>query len=247
MKRLMICACALVLAVTVVAPASAQEESEDRYVYASYYYCDGARLSEVDELVEKMAPIYDAAEESGEIVSWGWGRHHTGGKWRRFFSGVGTDAGKLMDTLDALAEKTGEIEGSEKFAEICGSHVDYLWRMVDGSPVSAAVDAGEVGVSQYFRCSFNGEAFADEIVENHFSKVFNAHVGEGKLTSWAWGAHMIGGEYRRLLAMRAESRDSMLDTWGEIVQALGEEHGPALSQFNDICFAHEDYVWLTGK
>jgi hypothetical protein len=247
MKRLLICACALML-VAPMAPAFAQDDEDSQvFIYSSYYECDATRLSEVDELMKKTAPIYDEAMAAGEIVNWGWGRHHTGGKWRRFFFGAGNDAAELMDTLDALAEKSGEIEGSENFSAICGQHQDYLWRQVASSPVSATENPGTVGVSQYLRCNMNDEAFADDIVKGHLSKVFNANVGEGKLTSWTWAAHQIGGEYRRLLAFRAASRADILETWGNIVQGMGNEHGDALRKFTEICFAHEDYIWMTGK
>jgi hypothetical protein len=247
MKRWVICACVLLLAVA-VAPVVAQDEDEAKpYIYATYYECDATRLEEVDDLMKKTAPIYDQAKASGEIANWGWGRHHTGGKWRRFFFGAGSDAAELMDTLDALADQTSEVEGADSFSEICGQHVDYLWQQVASSPVSAAENPGSVGVSQYYKCNFNDEGFADEIVESHFSKVFNAHVGEGKLTSWSWLSHQMGGEFRRLLAMRAENRAAMLNTWGSIVEALDEEQGGALRKFSDICFAHEDYLWFTGR
>lgn len=247
MKQLMICTCALMLAVAAVPAFAQNDEAGEPYIYATYYECDATRLGEIDELMKKTAPIYDDAKAAGEIINWGWGRHHTGGKWRRFFFGVGNNPAQLMDTLDALAEKSGEIEGSENFSAICGQHEDYLWRQVASSPVSATENPGVVGVSQYLKCNMNDEAFADEIVKGHLAKVFNAHVGEGKLTSWTWGAHQIGGEYRRLLAFRAASRADILDTWGSIVQKMGEEHSDALRKFTEICFAHDDYIWMTGK
>ena len=245
MKRWVLGVCVLMLALA-ISPAVAQEEEAQVYVYASYYECDATRLDEIDELVKKMAPIYDQAKADGEIMNWGWGRHHTGGEWRRFFIGIGDDAAALMDTLDALADKSDEVEGAENFSAICGQHVDYLWQQVASSPVSAAQDPGSFGVSQYYRCNFNDEGFADEIVKGHFAKIFNAHVGEGKLTSWSWLSHQIGGEYRRLLAMRAGSRKAILDTWGEIVTALDEQEAGAMRKFSEICFAHQDYIWLTG-
>ncbi|MDH3744305.1 MAG: hypothetical protein OES47_04285 [Acidobacteriota bacterium] len=247
MKQRMIWMPALLLIAGFV-PAVAQDEEEaETYVYASYFECDSTRLAEVDELMGKTAPIYDKAKTDGEIANWGWLRHHTGGKWRRLFYVVGSDANALMDTLDALGERTDEVEGADAFGEICGDHEDYVWRQAANSPVSAADEAGSFGVSQYYRCSFNGEGFADSIVESHFAEVFNAHVGEGKLVSWSWLAHQIGGEFRRLLAFRAASRADLLNTWGEIVGALSNEHGGALRAFSDICFAHEDYLWMSGS
>jgi hypothetical protein len=247
MKRVVLCVCVLMLSAAVT-PAVAQDEEEGKpFLYVTYMECDATRLDEVDALMKRTAPIYDEAKAAGEISGWGWGRHHTGGKWRRFFFVAGSDPVELMDTMDALDEKSGEVEGAEKFAEICGQHEDYLWRQVASSSVSAVADPGTVGVSQYYRCDFNEEGFADDIVESHFSEVFNAHVGEGKLSSWSWLEHLVGGEYRRLLAMRAANRADLLNAWGAIVEALDEEQGGALRQFSDICFAHQDYIWLTGN
>lgn len=247
MKRLLICACALLMAAP-MAPAFAQDDDNDEmYIYSTYYYCDATRLDDVDALMKKMAPLYDEAVESGDLANWGWGRHHTGGKWKRFFFGAGTDPVELMKTLSALNEKSEKIEGSENFNAICGNHEDYLWRSVASSPESAVSSQGTIGVSQYMKCNMNDEGFADYLVKNHLSKVFNAHVGEGQLTSWTWGAHQVGGEYRRLLAMRAASLEDMMGTWGSIVETMREEHGNPLRRFTDACPAHVDYIWMTGK
>lgn len=247
MKRWNLFVVAVVLA-AVAMPVLAQDEEEaETYVYATYFECDATRLDEIDALMAKMAPIYDQAKADGSLANWGWLRHHTGGNWKRLFYGVGSDAGALMDTLDALNEKSDEIEGADAFGEICGDHVDYVWRQAASSPVSAADAPGAAGLSVYYRCTFNGEDFADSIVESHFAEVFNAHVGEGKLVSWSWLAHQMGGEFRRLLAMRAADRASLLSAWGSIIETLSGEHGGALNAFSDICFAHEDYLWMAGS
>ena len=93
----------------------------------------------------------------------------------------------------------------------------------------------------------NDERFADYIVKNHLSKVFNAHVGEGQLTGWTWGAHQVGGEYRRLLAMRAASLEDQMSAWASIVETMQDEYSNALRRFTDACPAHVDYIWMTGK
>lgn len=236
---------ALLLAVS---PVCAQEEkTPDTFVYSTYYQCEATRLDEIDELVGEMATIYDQATASGEISGWGWLRHDMGGEWRRAFYAVGSDPAALMDTLDALGDKTGEIEGSDQFSAICDEHVDYMWRMASSSPQSAAAAPGSVGVSVYYKCDFNRESFADSIVEHHVAEILNAHLGEGGLVSWSWLQHQIGGEFRRLLAMRGSDRTSLLTAWGAIVGQLQEKHGDAMREFNDICFTHEDYIWRSGS
>ena len=76
------------LALAITAPVSLaadhHEEKEDRFIYATYFYCDTATQEQADELVEKNnKPVYDAAVADGTIKGWGWLSHHTGGKWRR--------------------------------------------------------------------------------------------------------------------------------------------------------------------
>jgi hypothetical protein len=227
--------------------AQDDEESAKPYVYATYFNCDATRLSEVDELMTRTAPIYKQAVADGQIANWGWLGHHTGGAWRRLFYAVGSDANGLMDALDALGDKTSEVEGAEAFGEICGTHEDYLWRQASSSAESAAGNPGAVGLSVYYECNFNTEGFADTIVETFFAPIFNAHVGDGKLVSWSWLEHQMGGKFRRLLAMRAADRSDLMTTWGAIIEDLSEEQDGALRAFSDICFSHEDYLWLSGN
>jgi hypothetical protein len=47
--------------------------------------------------------------------------------------------------------------------------------------------------------------------------------------------------------MRAADRASLLSAWGSIIETLSDEHGGALRAFRDICFAHEDYLWMAGS
>ena len=82
-KYLLIC----ILAVAITAPMalSAEDENkEERYIYATYFYCNTTTQEKADELVKKnTVPVYDAAVADGTIKGWGWLAHHTGGQWRR--------------------------------------------------------------------------------------------------------------------------------------------------------------------
>lgn len=168
-------------------PVAAQEEegAERPFVYASYYECDPTRLDEVEELMKEIGPMWDQEVTDGNVMGWGWLRHHTGGSWMRGFYAAHDDATGLMNTMEEMYEKVQEVEGSEIFGEVCHTHEDYLWRQVASSPESAVEVAGDFGLSIYYECTFNGEGFADDLFEAFMAPVFDAHTGEGKLASWS--------------------------------------------------------------
>jgi hypothetical protein len=234
-------------------PVQGQEEGQETgaaegWVYSTYFVCDITRQEEVDEVVDSvLAPLWDAAVAGGEITAWGWLKHHTGGPWRRALYTVGNDRDALMATLDRLNGTTGEDEAAAPFGEVCNSHSDYLWKMGASSEQSAAEAPGTAGLSVYLECDMTEEAFVDVLVETFFAPVFDAHVAEGELTSWSWLQHEVGGEYRRLLAMRAESNASLLGAWDAILAEIETSHGGALSHFTGICGSHADYIWATHR
>ena len=251
MKRwtLVLAAAALVCGL----PVQGQEEegetgAAEAWVYSTYFVCDITRQEEVDEVVDSvLAPLWDAAVTGGEISAWGWLEHHTGGPWRRALYTVGGDRDALMATLDGLNGTVGEDEAAALFGEICNSHSDYLWKMGASSEQSAAEAPGAAGLSVYLECDMTEEAFADVLVETFFAPVFNAHVGEDGLTSWSWLQHEVGGEYRRLLAMRAGDNGALLSAWDAILAELEASHGGALRNFSRICGSHADYLWATHR
>jgi hypothetical protein len=248
MKKWILSALALALVVGLT-PAMAQEEEEasQPFVYASYYKCDTTRLGELEELMKKIGPMWDQEVADGNIMGWGWLRHHTGGSWMRGFYAAHSDASELMDAMEGMYQKVREMEGSEIFGEICHTHEDYVWRQVAASPEGAVDVPGNVGLSIYYECTFNAESWADNIFEAFMAPVFNAHTGEGKLASWGWLQHQMGGKYRRLLTMRAADRDSLMEAWGDILGELSEKQDNALTAFSEACFSHADYLWLMGQ
>jgi len=106
-------------------------EERGKVGFSAYYICDENRETEADDLVkEKLAPIYDAQVEAGNLVSWGWMQHWVGGKYRRISTMSAKDADTLMAARDSIVASMIDMEEvGEEFSSICGSHTDYIWNI----------------------------------------------------------------------------------------------------------------------
>jgi hypothetical protein len=219
----------------------AQDEKES-YIYVTYFTCDVTQQDRADEIVDKVdKPIYDAAVEDGIIDGWGWLAHHTGGKWRRARYHSAGSVEELIAALDTIGEQQDEQDEADEFGKICNSHDDYIWRGVTGSGGDMLATArGKVGLSAYYVCD-SRESAADEIVQSVFAPVYDEHIGEGKLTSWGWAEHIVGGKYRRLATMTAENWPSLFAARASIIEA-GDDSELG-RQFGEICDSHADYLW----
>ena len=237
----------LVMMLALTAPLSLvaqEEEAAERYFYVTYFYCHTAKEEAADEAVKKSTkPIYDAAVDDGTILGWGWLAHHTGGKWRRAQYHMSDSIQGLLKSQAAL-QKRAEEAGAENdgLAESCGSHDDYIWQVETGNGIVS--DRANAGLSVYHVCKISKEERADELVEKVFTPVYNKAVEDGKIKSWGWSSHVVGGKYRRLATMTGESFDSLLTARGEILQAIYADGDNAeANEFSDICTSHSDYMW----
>ena len=231
-----------VLLLPVIAMAQ-EEEQEPGFVYATYMYCDLSKQWLADKVVEDAyKPVYDKMVDEGVIGAWGWLSHHTGGKWRKILYTSAPTMDALFDAQEALGKAMREEAPMARatVASICTTHDDYIWRGVAGSPPGET--RGKVGFSVYFVCDMSREDRADEIVEKHIGPIYDAHMGEGKLTSWGFQEHIVGGKYRRLATMTAKDVKTLMKTRGEIMQAMGEIEEQA-GEFSEICNSHSDYIW----
>ena len=72
-------------------------------------------------------------------------------------------------------------------------------------------------------------------------------VGDGKIASWSWLSHFIGGKYRRLQSMTGDSHKAVLSARDDLIEALygGDEPDAAAVEFSEICGSHSDYMWDT--
>jgi hypothetical protein len=221
--------------------AQAQDKPKELYIYATYHVCDVSQQDRADEIFTQLEkPILDAAVADGTIVAYGYNAHNTGGRWRRVqHFGAPTIQGlldaqkKMGDQADAKDEKLGN-----EFAKICNAHDDYIWRRVAGSVGTVA--PGGALFSTYYVCDAREEQ-ADALVGQVFAPVYDKMVAEGKLKSWGWLEHIVGGQFRRLETLSATDMKSLMEARAAINAALEDN---ALSDtFTDICDSHADYMW----
>ncbi len=222
--------------------AFAQDKPAERYTYVTYHVCDITRQERADEIFAQVQkPIYDAAVADGTITGWGWLAHHTGGKWRRAtYYGSSSVQGlldaqkKIGDQVDARNEKL-----SEEFGKICNSHDDYIWRTVAGN--IGTVARGAAAFSVYYECDQGREDQADALVARVFAPVYDKLLADGKIKSWGYNEHIVGGSFRRLATISAGDMKSLMEARAATVQALDDD--PLGDTFGDICSGHVDYMW----
>lgn len=230
-------------------PVQAQDTASDTvFAYATYFECTPDRESRADEIIaSSYKPHYDQAVEQEQIVSWAWMQHYIGGKWRRMLVVVTDELETALETSGALGEIISDRtpEAGRAFSEICSTHDDYMWQSIPGiggGPVSA--HRGSAAFSTYMQCDLASEERADELVRTVLAPVYDAHVGDGQLTSWNWLRQTVGGEYTRLLTLGAQDHESLLRSRAAIDSSLkGRKVQRAMREFLTICHTQSDYMW----
>ena len=243
MKKLLgVTLLALVLAVPAGLSAQEEEDKKETYIYASYFICKNAMFKQVDENVNThLAPIYDAAVADGTLGGWGWLAHHTGGRWNRIFYHVSDSIAGLFAAQKTMAERTKDAPDGG-FSEACGPHEDYIWQSVANNGLLG--DRGSAGMSVYHVCDITKEERADELVKTVFAPVYDKALADGKIKSWGWSTHVVGGKYRKLGTMTGDSFEAVLAARGEILQAIyGDGDNAEANEFSTICGSHSDYLW----
>ncbi len=222
--------------------AQAQEKSAETYIYGTYQICDLAKQDRSDEIFAQVEKgILDAAVADHTISSYGLYAHHTGGHWRRLSYTSGPSIQALLDAQKKIGDKADAANKKleQEYATICHSHDDYIWRRVAGT--AGSTSPGGVAFSTYYVCDGTRETQADALVQQVFAPVYDKMVADGKLKSWGWLEHIVGGEYRRVATMGAADLKSLMAARGEIVQAFTDN--AAGDAFTDICDSHTDYIW----
>lgn len=238
-------------AVSMLLPLSAfaaEKEPAEMYTYATYFTCDADKEAGVDDLIKNSyANFYNAAVKEGKIVSWGWLSHHSGGQWRRILYHTGPSIESLFTAQDFIGEQAEKELGTaaDALSKGCPHHDDYVWQFVDGNgKIGEALKRGKAGMSVYFECSMTGDQRADEIVNKTFAPIYNEFIGEGKLTSWGWSSHVIGGKYRKLATMTAANYGDLLKARTAILEKIWDNgDNKESAEFNEICDSHQDYLW----
>jgi hypothetical protein len=245
MKRLiMFCSSFLLFAapLSVFAQEEETEEAPPVYIMATYFYCHTGKQEQADVVVkEKFKPVYDAAVADGSITAWGWLAHRVGGKWRRVLYHAAAGIDNLLDASEKIYAATGEATGDDTtFDEACSSHDDYIW---ESTNTATGETRGDAGFSIYYYCDQQRESRADEIVAESFAPVFDKLVEDGKIASWGWSQHFVGGKIRRLQTMTGDSHKALLAARSEAIDAIFGEDNEAGAEFGSICMNHLDYMW----
>lgn len=225
--------------------ATAQDEEATTFTYVTYFHCDADKEEAADAMMERDARIIDKLVDDGVISAWGWIGHHTGGQWRRAryhqsdsLEGAMTAVGKIGD---ALTKAHGEDDAMGRaFAQACPRHDDYVWQVDAGTGVT---NRGTVGFSVYYVCDVAREERADALVDSHFAPILDGLVEDGKLASWGWQSHVIGGRARKLQTMTAADLPTLLAARTESIEKIYADENAAGLEFTEICGPHVDYVW----
>ena len=128
------------------------------------------------------------------------------------------------------------------------SRVNLMPRMLGGFlPCSKTLTPREAVVTAFF-----GGVFPVLLPDNMstvvtkadpIAPILNGFVEEGKLTSWGWSTHVVGGRFRALQTMTAPDMKSLMKARGESIEAIYAEDNEAGAEFSDICGPHVDYMW----
>jgi lysozyme family protein len=234
-------ACACLLA---AGAASAQQDMPERYVYATYSHCDFSKQDRADEIFRQVdKPVLDAAVKDGTISLYSYLAHVAGGQWRRVnVIGAGS-VQAVLDAQKAIGERMDANEKNSRLATernaICSSHDDYIWRAVAGNIGTA--NRGSAAFSTYYVCDQRRESQADAIVKSMIAPTFDQMVADGRIRSWGWLEHIVGGKYRRVETFSADDVGSLMKARAAIIEAY--EDNPAGDLLTDICGEHTDYIW----
>jgi hypothetical protein len=220
------------------------EEGPAGYSYVTYYSCDQATQGDMDVVVEtNEKPVFDKWVADGKLMAWGYLSHYTGGQWRRALYHVSPTMADALNNQSAIFQEiyTDNPAGGLARAKACGSHSDYVWAVGQGS--GAGTDRGDVSMSVYYVCNIVDETRADEIYADVFAPKFDELKEDGKIASWGWQYHRLGGRFRRLQTITGADHASVVAARGEVLQYVNENHEDLGREFTQICGSHADYIW----
>ena len=228
---------------TVVGAAQAQDKPAESFTYATYYVCDVVQQERSDEIFKELEqPFYDAAVADGSLTAYGLYAHQTGGRWRRVQFSAAPSIQALLDAQKKISDQADAKDKGGKLGDehckICNSHDDYIWRRVGGN--AGTTSPGGAVFSTYYVCD-SRETQADALVMQVFAPIYDKMVAEGKLKTWGYMEHIVGGQFRRLETFGAADMKSLMAARAEINDALSKN--PLGDTFTNICDSHADYMW----
>lgn len=237
-------ATALLFGLVSVACIAQDDDGPAGFSYVTYHYCDVATQGAMDAAIEtNEKAVFDKWVADGKLIAWGYLSHNTGGRWRRAQYHVSPTIADALNNQAAIFTEiySDNAAGGQARSEACEAHDDYLWALNQGS--APGTDRGDVSYSSYYVCDLNGQDRADEIWAEANAPILNQLQEEGKIATWSWQNHIIGGKYRRLQTITGADYASVVSANAELVQFSGEGPAGMGEEFNDICGTHTDYLW----
>jgi hypothetical protein len=237
-------ATALLFGLVSVACIAQDDDGPAGFSYVTYHYCDVATQGSMDAVIEtNEKAVFDKWVADGKLIAWGYLSHNTGGRWRRAQYHVSPTLAEAFNNQAAIfTEIYADNEaGGQARSAACAAHDDYIWALQQGSP--PGTDRGDVSYSVYYVCDINGQDRADEIWAEANAPYLNQLQEEGKIASWGWQAHIVGGRYRRLQTITGADNASVVQANAGLSQYADDNHPELGEEFNDICGTHTDYLW----
>jgi hypothetical protein len=241
---------AMTLAVTVTCLAAslagAQVQETPIFIYATYFHCNSATVENADDSVAKYKSELDRMVKDGSVISWGWLRKNVGGEWARAGFLTGSSLKAVLSAADTVAVKSDghpPHPPAKVFEAACSPAEDYIWHVLAGTDPRA--HRGEVAFSTYLVCDQSREAQADALVKRVVGPTYDKMVADGRLMTWSWAEHIIGGKYRRLATMTAHKMEDLIGAREALVAA--SEHDPLDEAMTSICGSHQDVLWTQDQ
>ena len=96
----------------------------------------------------------------------------------------------------------------------------------------------------YYRCAQGDVARADAIFKDQVVPLLKAAQSAGNITTYGWGKHVEGGEWRRLMLVAGPDLAKLADARDALTKSLtAPEHAKAFEEFARVCPSHDDYIW----
>ncbi|MDP2479175.1 MAG: hypothetical protein Q8W51_11820 [Candidatus Palauibacterales bacterium] len=240
---------ALTLPLVLAGPSLAQQEdAPTAFVSGTYYQCDQSSSPRASEIVRTVVwPVVQKHIAAGQVSGFGLLAHHTGGPWRRAIYYVGTDLPKLLAAQDSIVAElmANHAKETHELMSICPSHDDYIWSYVAASQPATDVATARpaFAFSTYQVCHEATEGLGDEVMKALYAPIYDKQVKAGRLHSWGYYSHFVGGKYRRLLALDGPSYNSILAARDSIIAETQAKYPQISAAVATVCDGHTDYMW----
>lgn len=109
----------------------------------------------------------------------------------------------------------------------------------------AQEDDGPVGFTYvtYFICDVATQGAMDAAVEANEKVVLDQWVEDGKLTTWGYLSHYMGGKWRRAHYYVSPTMADALSNQSEIYAEIYADNPEGLRARSEACAGHDDYIW----